>query len=169
MTGPSHRQAHRATVCAVLLLSLGTWLTGCTVLPQQSDPLSTDDASPTAFRPLYNKILTALDESTGSQMPHLRKLFPGEPAAGLENVVNLCGKIDPQARRVRFLRPLDPFHIMTGRLTGRERGSAANTGCGLALMWASNPGPAGGRHWEIQAWSLGARSSRTPTPSALRE
>ena len=127
-----------------------------------SDPMSTGDANPSSFRPLYDKTLGALDEPYGSELSALRKLFPQESESELENVVGLCGYIDPSTLKLRLLNSLDPYHIMTGHLTGRKRNSLTDTSCGLALMWTSSSSPQGGRHWEIQAWSL--RATSTPTP-----
>lgn len=146
------------------LLALGALLTGCSFGDGLSDPMSTEDANPSSFRPLYNQTLTALDEPSGSQLPALQKLFRQESESELENVVGLCGNIDPSTLKLRLLNSLDPYHIMTGHLTGRKRHSSTDTSCGLALMWTSNSGPQGGRHWEIQAWSLRATSAPTPTP-----
>ena len=159
MTGRSHRRRHGVLRCVVPLLALGALLAGCSA--RQSDPSTTEDANPASFRPLYDKTLAALDEPTGAQPAALQKLFPNEAAPKLANVVGLCGTIDPGTQKLHLLESLDPYHIMTGHLTGRERDSSAHTNCGLALMWTtpSRPGVGG---WEIQAWSLDASS--TPTP-----
>lgn len=125
--------------------------------------MSTDDASPDSFRPLYDQAIAALDTPPRAELPALQKLFPRDSVTELANVVNLCGSIDPRTRKLDILKSLDPYHIMSGHLTGRQRHSSTRIRCGLALMWASAPGPSGGRYWELQAWSLDTTTSPTPT------
>ncbi|GAB3611769.1 hypothetical protein [Humibacter ginsengisoli] len=146
------------------LLAVGAALSGCSSGVGPSHPLSTEDANPSSFRPLYDKTLAVLAEPSGPELPALRKLFPQEPESELENAISLCGNIDPGTFKLRLLNSLDPYHIMTGHLTGRKRHSLTDTSCGLALLLTSNSNPQGGRHWEIQAWSLRATSSPTPRP-----
>ncbi|GAB3395971.1 hypothetical protein GCM10027568_29080 [Humibacter soli] len=131
----------------------------------QSDPTSNDDADPGAFRPLYDQVMAALARPSRSELPALQQLLPQEPTDMLQRVVDLCGDIDTSTRQLHLVNSLDPFHIMSGHLTGRKRNSAANTSCGLALMWVASSTPTGGRHWEIQAWSLDSTPSPRATPA----
>lgn len=165
MTRSSHRQRCRLLGYAAPLLATSVLLSGCSVGLGQSDPSSTEDADPGSFRPLYDQVLAALAEPSGSELPALRKLLPKESTDLLQKAVDLCGDIDPSARQLHLLNSPDPYHIMSGRLTGRKRNSTAETGCGLALMWVASSTPTGGRHWEIQAWSLDAKGSPAPTSS----
>jgi hypothetical protein len=125
--------------------------------------MSIDDASPSSFRPLYDQTIAALDTPSSAELPTLQKLFPQDSATDLENVVNLCGNIEPSTRKLDLLKSLDPYHIMTGHLAGRQRDSATRIRCGLALMWTSSSSAPRERHWEIQAWSLSATASPTPS------
>jgi hypothetical protein len=161
MIGRWHRQRNRILGCAVPLLVLGALLTGCSIA-DPPDPMSTNDADPHSFRPLYDTVLDALGEPSGSELPALQKLLPQESSDLLRKAVDLCGNIDPGTRQLDVLDSPDPYHIMSGHLTGRKRNSTATTSCGLALMWAAASTPIGGRHWEIEAWSLATAS---PTPA----
>lgn len=162
MTRSSHRQRRRLLGYAAPLLALSVLLSGCSMGLGQSEPSSTNDADPGSFRPLYDKVLAALAEPSGSGLPALRQLLPHEPTEMLQKALDLCGDIIPGTRQLHLLNSPDPYHIMTGHLTGRKRNSTAHTSCGLALMWAAGSSATGGRHWEIQAWPLDA----TPTPSS---
>ncbi|GAB3797581.1 hypothetical protein GCM10028798_09040 [Humibacter antri] len=142
---------------------LGVLLTGCSIDLDPSDPMSTNDADPGSFRPLYDTVVDALAEPSGSELAALRKLLPQESTDMLRKVVDLCGDIDPGSRQLDVLDSPDPYHIMSGHLTGRKRNSTASTSCGLALMWVAGSTHTGGRHWEIQAWSLDATATPTPT------
>ena len=138
-------------------------LSGCSIGMDPSDPMSTTDADPGSFRPLYDTVLAALAEPSGSELPALRKILPQESTSMLQQAVDLCGDIDPSTRQLDVLGSLDPYHIMTGHLTGLKRNSRAHSSCGLALMWVAGSTPTGGRHWEVQAWSLDATTSPTST------
>ena len=159
----SHQQRNRILGCAVPLFVLGALLTGCSIGMDPSDPMSTNDADPGSFRPLYDTVLDALAKPSGSELSALRKLLPQESTDVLQKAVDLCGDIDPSTRQLDVLDSPDPYHIMSGHLTGRKLNSTAPTSCGLALMWVAASTPTGGRHWEIEAWSLDATASPTPT------
>ena len=162
MIRSAHRQRRRLLGYAAPLLVTGVVLSGCSMGP--SDP-SDQDGDPGSFRPLYDQVLAALAEPSGSELPTLRELLPQESTDMLQQAVDLCGDIVADTRQLHLLQSLDPYHIMSGHLTGQKRNSTAHTSCGLALMWVGPSTPTGTWHWEIGAWSLHPTPSPTATPA----
>lgn len=161
---PSRSRGSAATLLIpAVLLAMVALLSGCSADAGLPDPMQTDDANPSSFRPLFDATLAALDQPSKAELPALKKLFPHDSTDDLEDAVQLCGNIDPGTRKLDLLKSLDPYHLMTGHITGRKRDSSTRVRCGLALMWTAGSISVG-RHWEIQAWSLRATASPAPTP-----